>query len=145
MTTQQKPQPDLHQSTLLSETGRLVSELETLLASESRMMQSSTPDDLIALAQRKGDILSGIAARETSLIELFSGISPDTQIIELKNRLQACRTMNEHNQQVALVELSHTRKSLEMLRSMLKMNDVPVYGSTGQVTVNREKRDFGSA
>ena len=145
MAAQLKSQPDLQQSTLLTETGRLVSELETLLASESRTMQSSTPEDLIALAQRKGDILNGIAAREISLIELFSRNTRDTQIIDLKNRLQACRTMNGQNQQVALVELSHTRKSLEMLRSLLKMNDVPVYGSTGQVTVTREKRDFGSA
>lgn len=146
MALQQHSQSEAqNKSTLITETGRLVTELEILLASESRMMQSSTPEDLIALAQKKESILGGIAARETSLIKLFTGMSSDTHVNDLKNRLQACRTINEQNQQVALIELSHTRKSLEMLRSMLKMNDVPVYGSTGQVTVAREKRDFGSA
>lgn len=145
MASQLKSKTDLQQSTLLIETGRLVTELETLLTSESRMMQSSTPDDLLAIAQRKESILGGIAARETSLIQLFTGVSHDTRTNELKSRLQVCRAVNEQNQQVALIELNHTRKSLEMLRSLLNMNDVPVYGSTGQVTVTREKRDFGSA
>lgn len=145
MALQQYSRNNTQQSTLLTETGRLVTELETLLVTESRMMQSSTADDLLALVNRKGDILRGIAARESSLIQLFSGIANNKEVNDLKSRLQACRALNKQNQQVALVELSHTRKSLEMLRSMLKMNDVPVYGSTGHVTITREKRDFGSA
>ena len=133
-------------ATLLSESGRLVAELETLLQSECKMMQSSSPEDLLALAQRKEMILGALATREQALIRLFAEASvADVSVNSLKQRLLACRTLNEQNQHVALIELSQTRKSLELLRSMLKMNDVPTYGSTGHVTVTREKRDFGSA
>jgi len=145
MALPQQTQSETERSTLLTETGRLVAELETLLASEFRMMQSGTSEELLVLVQRKEQLLGGLAARQSSLLKLFTDFTHDAQINDLKIRLQACRTMNEQNQQVAMVELNHTRKSLEMLRSLLRLNDVPVYGSTGQVTVAREKRDFGSA
>lgn len=145
MTPQDTVQREPESSSTLTEAGRLVSELESLLESESQLMQKGTPEDLLALAQRKSDILNGLALKEGHLLGLFASYPGDDRVSELKTRLQACRTLNEDNQQVALMELSHTRKSLELLRSMLKMNDVPMYGSTGHLTVNREKRNFGSA
>ena len=44
-----------------------------------------------------------------------------------------------------MLELKHTNKSLELLRSVLKMDDLELYSQRGDVDVKREKRKLGNA
>ncbi len=127
------------------EVGELVTELLKVLDEEYALIESSSPERLTALVQQKDTILHTITARGQVLSTLFEQASDNPEVGRLMQQVRQCRDLNERNKSVAHVQLSHTRKSLEMLRSLMNLNDVPVYGATGEITVAREKRDFGSA
>ncbi|NND89872.1 MAG: flagellar protein FlgN [Granulosicoccus sp.] len=130
---------------LVQEVARLVSSLSALLDEEFKVMKVSSAESLEALLARKEAVLDAIGQRESELAQLF-GQSPGDPVVEaLRTQVRQCHELNQRNKTIANLHLSHTRKSLELLRSMLKMNDVPVYGASGEVTIKREKRDLGRA
>ena len=123
----------------------LVESLSVLLDEELALMQSMSADALTDLLLRKQSLLDSIASRELTLRQLFSATGQDASIASLRELIALCSEKNQRNRSVGQVQLNHASKSLELLRSMLKMNDVPTYGASGSLTVAREKRNFGSA
>ena len=131
--------------TLLTAADILVSEFERLLASELHLLKTGRDEGLEAIAEAKQSLVDKIGAQEAKLIELFEAHPKNDEVRNLKQRLMACRTENRNNYTLVMLELKHSNKSLELLRSVLRMDDLSLYRERGTVRVRREKRRFGSA
>lgn len=123
----------------------LVGEFERLLAGELHLLKTGQADGLESIATAKQILVDQIAEKETRLIALFDELPQDVEIMNLKQRLMQCRTDNKNNHALVMLELKHTNSSLELLRSVLNMDDLSLYSERGKVQVNREKRNIGSA
>lgn len=129
----------------VKEVSRCVDELLSVLREEFSLMKANSADSLGGLIARKEQLIQSIAQREPTLHLVFEQLGSDPTVQELRERIKQCSELNQRNKELANVQLTYTRKSLELLRSTLKLNDVPVYGATGEISVSREKRHFGSA
>lgn len=121
----------------------LCTALRSVLVAELVAIKDRNSDELYILVSQKTTILNNLQKKETYLSELFSNPIATDSVLELKETLNECRTLNTKNRTVALIELKHTNKSIEHLRSLLKLDDLPLYAPSGQLTVNREKRILG--
>lgn len=132
-------------SPLLAKANALLSEFERLLASELHLLKTGQGEGLEAIAEAKQSLVEAIGKEEDDLIELFNAEQDSEDVQSLKQRLMQCRTENRNNHALVMLELKQTNKSLELLRSVLKMDDLSLYSELGKVHINREKRRFGSA
>lgn len=123
----------------------LASEFERLLASELHLLKTGQGEGLEAIAEAKHLLIEELGKEEVNLIELFKAERGKDEVQSLKKRLMQCRAENRNNHALVMLEVKHTNKSLELLRSVLKMDDLSLYSEEGKVRVNREKRKFGSA
>ena len=123
----------------------LVSEFERLLASEMHLLQTGRAEGMQAIAEAKQVLIEKLSGIEPELVELFVSQAHVPEIQNLKTRLLQCRTDNRNNHSLVMLELKHTNKSLELLRSVLKMDDLELYSQRGEVDVKREKRKLGNA
>lgn len=119
--------------------------LRSVLEAELIAIKERNTDELYNLVSQKNTILNELQKIDTYLSDLFSLVSEteSDSVLELKKTLNDCRELNTKNRTVALLELKHTNKSIEHLRSLLQMDDLPLYAPGGQLTVNREKRNLG--
>jgi flagellar biosynthesis/type III secretory pathway chaperone len=127
---------------LREEIKSLCAALRDVLEEELVAINERNSDELYNLVSQKTTILNNLQNQNTYLIDLFSLPATDS-ILELKEALNECRALNTKNRTVALLELKHTNKSIEHLRSLLKLDDLPLYAPSGQLMVNREKRNLG--
>lgn len=132
-------------TSLLLMADSLVIEFERLLANELHLLKTGRDEGLEAIAEAKQSLVKRIGEEEVDLIELFEAYPRDDKVKKLKQRLMNCRTENRNNYALVMLELKHANKSLELLRSVLRMDDLSLYSEQGKVRVNREKRRFGSA
>ena len=122
-----------------------VKRFKRLLDDEAALMRVRNAGDLSALVTRKNEATGELMQNENFMIHLFSDHADESSVVELRQQLEACRELNRLNQSVASLELNATRKSLELLRSLQRMDDLPLYGSAGKISVVREKRNLGEA
>lgn len=116
-----------------------------LLDDEAALMNVRNAGDLPALVIRKNEAIAELLHNENFMIHLFSDHANEPSVIALRESLQECRELNKLNQSVASLELNATRKSLELLRSLQRMDDLPLYGAAGKISIVREKRNLGEA
>ena len=130
---------------ILNTAEHLVSEFERLLASEMHLLQTGRAEGMQAIAEAKQVLIDKLSDIEPELVELFVSQAHVPEIQDLKTRLLQCRTDNRNNHSLVMLELKHTNKSLELLRSVLKMDDLELYSQRGEVDMKREKRKLGNA
>lgn len=130
---------------LLKQANQLVDEFERLLSSELDLLKNGQIEGLEAIAEAKHELMDQIGAREGQLIKLFEDTTVNSKVKHLKERLKKCRADNKDIHALVMLELKHSKKSLELLRSVLNMDDLSLYSENGEVEVNREKRKLGSA
>lgn len=123
----------------------VVSEFLQILETETTLMENRTVEALPGLLKQKERLLERLQGQESLIIELLDGDATEGPITELRQALERCQMKNRENQGVAMVELRQTRNSLDLLRSLLHLDDLPLYSSGGRMTVKREKRNLGSA
>ncbi|MFK7862466.1 MAG: flagellar export chaperone FlgN [Granulosicoccus sp.] len=136
---------DDSQPALIRLTEHLVTEFERLLASELYLLKNGQTIGLEAIADAKQALIDQFASLEVDLIDLFETQSEHASIKTLKQRLSQCRIDNRSNHGLVMLEIKHANKSLELLRTVLNMDDLSLYSERGEVQVNREKRKIGSA
>ncbi|ASJ71813.1 hypothetical protein [Granulosicoccus antarcticus] len=124
---------------------QLVTRFRRMLDDEAALMNVRNAGDLPALVVRKNAAIADLMQNENFMIHLFSDHAEEPAVAVLRQNLEECRNLNRLNQSVASLELNATRKSLELLRSLQRMDDLPLYGSAGKINVVREKRDLGEA
>ena len=123
----------------------LVSEFEQLLASEMNLLKSGRTEGMQAIAEAKQLLIDELGSIEPTLVASFVNHPEASDVQSLKDRLTQCRTDSRNNYALVMLELKHTNKSLELLRSVLRMDDLSLYSQRGDVDVKREKRRLGSA
>lgn len=128
---------------LHEELAALCTELRSVLELEFTAINERDSDRLQSLLSEKTRLLNELQNNDAYLAELFAQSNETTSVAQLKGTLTMCRELNSRNRLVAQVELKQTNKSIEYLRSLLKMDDLPLYQASGELTVNREKRNLG--
>lgn len=129
----------------LQQVAQQVKRFRRLLDDEAALMNVRNAGDLPALVARKNVAIGELMQNENFMMHLFSDHANESSVTDLRQQLEACRELNRLNQSVASMELNATRKSLELLRSLQRMDDLPLYGSAGKISVVREKRNLGEA
>ena len=122
-----------------------VANFKRVLGDESALMKVRNAADLPALVEKKNEAIAELARNDKFLIHLFSDYADEAAVSELRKELEACQELNRINKAVAMSELNATRKSLDLLRSLQRMDDLPLYGAAGKISVVREKRRLGEA
>jgi flagellar biosynthesis/type III secretory pathway chaperone len=130
---------------LISELDELASEFTNILSTETRVMETRSSDALAGLMERKNELIARLQQQESMLVTLFTEYPDHASVKELKLQFERCQELNRRNQSIALLELKHTQNSLELLRSLLNLDDLPLYSPVGQIRIKREKRNLGSA
>ena len=130
---------------MLERVNHLISEFERLLASELHLLKTGQGEGLEAIADAKQSLVEELSKEDGNLYELFNNKREQDDVQALMQRLTQCRAENRNNHALVMLELKHTNKSLELLRSVLKMDDLSLYSALGKLRVNRESRRFGSA
>ncbi len=137
--------PKVSTEQLVVDAGEMIGEFERLLASESYLLETGQAKGLQAIAEAKDVLVGKLSKHEHMLINIFEHEADLPAVAGLKARLVKCRVDNQNNHALVMLELKHANKSLELLRSVLRMDDLSLYSERGTVNVNREKRRFGSA
>lgn len=140
-----KPTTNAPDAALLRTAEYLVGEFERLLSSELHLLKTGQVEGLEAIAGAKEVLVVNIDAQQSELIRMFNEQPNDAEVIRIKDRLIQCRAENQNNHALVMLELKHADRSLELLRSVLKMDDLSLYGESGELQIKREKRKFGSA
>lgn len=123
----------------------LVSEFERLLVDERYLLSKGEATGMQAIAESKQKIIGQLQELDIRLRDLFEESGSRAEVKDLKTRLVQCQIDNQSNHSLVMLELKHTNKSLDLLRSVLNMNDLSLYSSRGEVTIKREQRRIGSA
>lgn len=122
-----------------------VAQFMRLLNDEAALMKIRNAEDLPSLVKRKNEAVGALTQSEPLLRRLLDAHADEEAVGKLRQDLETCQEMNLLNKAVAMTELNATRKSLELLRSLQRMDDLPLYGAAGKLNVVREKRDLGEA
>lgn len=130
---------------LVLHASQLVLEFERLLESERYLLSTGKASGMQAIADAKQSVVAQLQEHDMQLRDLFASGNADKDVAKLKTRMMQCQTDNKSNHSLVMLELKHVNKSLDLLRSVLKMNDLSLYSSRGAVTVKREQRRIGSA
>ncbi len=130
---------------ILVDTNRLLDEFERLLTNELHLLETGQGAGLPAIAEAKDLLVGKIGVHQLALIDVFEQHSKLPAVAVLKARFSKCLSDSRNNYALVMLELKHTNKSLELLRSVLRMDDLSLYSNRGTVSVKREKRRFGSA
>lgn len=131
--------------TILDSLEPLVIEFERLLSSELHLLSRGKSDGLESIAVAKKTLVENLSKIESDLIWLFDTHANDARVVALRDRLKNCRIENQNNHTLVMMELKHSQKSLDLLRSVMHMDDLSLYSERGEVDIKREKRKFGSA
>lgn len=129
----------------IEELKELVGQFKQILLTETTLMENRTVEALPGLLKQKEQVLQHLQENQAAIIELLKSDTSDASVEQLRQALEFCQARNRENQGVAMVELRQTRDSLDLLRSLLRLDDLPLYSSGGRMTVKREKRNLGSA
>lgn len=155
MATINDPQPIAGESnageTVIQRANRLASRLYGVLEAELVVLQTRRVEEIGAMTEEKRTLIDQLAALEPAVKSLLTGgnagvkpLADEEEILEFKNRIQACQARNKNNQTLALMELDHSREALALLRSLMQLEDVTLYGAGGDLSVIREKRNLGA-
>ncbi len=125
--------------------------LHALLKSEHKIMKSRDEASVRSLAISKQQLLVELESLGSGIQSIANGTEvTDKEEVSLKMSKQRlreillqCQQINRDNQAIASVEIKQSRDALELLRSLMNMNDVAVYGEAGEMSVTREKRHLG--
>ncbi len=134
---------EISEQQLILELDGLSKQLINVLKAETVAMKQRDLDALSTLGSQKTVLLNRLQECNEFLSELFIRTPVSQETETLKQQLRECHSLNRDNRTMATVELKHTQNSIELLRSLLKLDDVPLYGAYGEVTVSREKRNLG--
>ncbi len=137
-------QAPLDEQSVLQEVTVVVGEFIALLDEEHALMQSRDVGAMPALLVRKNAIVTKLAGFEPQLSSMFVVSTPSVPVLELQQLIGSCQQLNRRNQTIALVEVRHAHKALALLRSLMNLDDLTLYGGGGALTVAREKRSLGS-
>lgn len=117
-----------------------------LLDREHELMREASVEALPVVLEHKQRVLDDLRPYEAGLVERFRQLTPTdaSPLHAVREAMRDCRRRGQRNRELAAVGLGATRRSLEVLRRALKLNDLTLYGADGELVAHREKRHLGS-
>jgi len=137
--------------TVMQRANRLANRLYGVLEAELLVLQTRRVEEIGAMTEEKRTLIDQLAELEPAVKSLLTSdntdgktLADEEEVLAFKNRIQACQARNKNNQALALMELDHSREALALLRSLMQLEDVTLYGAGGNLSVIREKRNLGA-
>lgn len=126
--------------------------LGVVIGEERECLQRRDTATLLQIAQQKQGLLNQIEKLKPQLVQLGVSEAIDEEegelvqaMSEFGQLMKLCADTNRVNREVVMLEMQHASEALELLRSILSMDDLSLYGASGIRTVSHEKRRLGSA
>lgn len=123
----------------------LAAEFEQLLVDENLQLEAAVIDGLNETAKSKQEVTNSLSSMEPQLVQILEQHADHKQVQALKDTLGRCREQNLQNKSLTLLVLKHTNSSLDLLRSLQRMDDLSLYSAGGELDVKREQRHIGNA
>ena len=98
-----------------------------------------------SLASEKAVLLDSLARLEPQLRVVYNAAEVQEGEHSVQRLLQLCRDLNARNHSLVMIAIDQNRKSLSLLRSVLKLDQTSVYSADGELNADRSKRYLGSA
>jgi len=119
--------------------------LKEVLNREYRALLDKDIELINELASEKEVLLMSLAQLEPQLITEYNKITIFEGEQSVQQLLESCRELNERNHSLVLIAIDQNRKSLSLLRSILKLDQVSEYSASGELNADRSKRYLGNA
>ena len=109
-----------------------------------------------ALMDRDITLINSLSSEKTALLDALSRLEPQLKVAynvaemeegerSLQRLLQLCKDLNARNHSLLMIAIDQNRKSLSLLRSVLKLDQTSVYSANGELNADRSKRYLGNA
>lgn len=122
--------------------------VETLNDVLEREYQALMDRDIVlinTLASEKEGLLNSLAHLEPHLRAVYNAVEMQEDEHSVQQLLQLCRDLNTRNQSLALVAIDQNKKSLSLLRNVLKLDQSSEYSPSGELNADNSKRYLGNA
>ena len=84
-------------------------------------------DAINKLASEKEVLLSALSQLEPQLLSVYNSTSIRESNESVQQLIQMCRELNERNHSLVMIAIDQNRKSLSLLRSVLKLDQASEY------------------
>jgi len=144
-TSEQHEQSAVSSAEVIERVSEDAEKLNGILEREYQALVDRDIDMINALSTEKSTLLASLARLEPHLRAVYSAAEVVEGEDTVKQLLQLSNELNERNRSLVLVALDQNRKSLSLLRSVLKLDQTSVYSANGELNADRSKRYLGSA
>lgn len=119
--------------------------LKDVLNREYDALQARDVNSINTLTSEKEVLLNTLGQLEPQLLSVFNSSASEEISQSVQQMIQMCRELNERNQSLAMIAIDQNRKSLLLLRSVLKLDQASEYSSNGELNADQSKRYLGNA
>lgn len=119
--------------------------LKDLLNREYDALLARDVELINALVSEKEVLLNALAELEPQLLSVHNTSAIREGEHSVQQLIHLCRELNERNHALVMVAIDQNRKSLSLLRSVLKLDDASEYTAKGELNADRSKRYLGNA
>lgn len=119
--------------------------LNNVLEQEYRALMDRDILMINTLALEKEALLNSLAKLEPPLRTVYNAVEIQEEEHSVQQLLQLCRDLNDRNHSLALVAIDQNKKSLSLLRNVLKLDQSSEYSSSGELNADSSKRYLGNA
>lgn len=119
--------------------------LSVLLAREYRALMEQDILLIDSLNIEKNTVLNTLTELEPHLRMVYNAAEVTEGEDVVRQLLELCSEQNTRNHSLVLVVIDQNRKSLSLLRNVLKLDQTSVYSPDGELNADKSKRYLGSA
>jgi flagellar biosynthesis/type III secretory pathway chaperone len=130
---------------ILDYADRYATELHEVLEDEYRALTHQDEPSIQSLVAKKKALLDSLHNVEPQLHEIFNTFDTNKDVESLQKKIRLCSELNKRNRYVVLTAIDQNRKSLALLRSILKLDQSSVYSKTGELNTDNSTRYLGNA
>ena len=130
---------------VLEQVVRYAEKLKEVLNREYDALLARDVESINRLASEKELLLNALNQLEPQLLSLDISLSMEKGGQSVQQLVQMCRELNERNHELVMIAIDQNRKSLSLLRSVLKLDQASEYSANGELNADQSKRYLGNA
>jgi len=119
--------------------------LKEVLNREYDALLARDVESINKLALEKEVLLNALAQLEPELLSVYNSSAINEGGQSVQQLIQMCRELNERNHSLVMIAIDQNRKSLSLLRSVLKLDQASEYSPNGELNADQSKRYLGNA
>ena len=134
-----------HSADVVEQVVRYANKLKELLNREYDVLLAGDVESINRLASEKDLLLNALSQLEPQLLSIDNSLAINNGGQSVQQLIQMCRELNERNHELVMIAIDQNRKSLSLLRSVLKLDQASEYSSNGELNADQSKRYLGNA